>query len=204
MKICFFSHHSISGKDGASLSMINIAEELAERGNEVYIIYSNRAENVSHHAHVTNIYFRNFSMRKSLNDTSIVSLIEYRFKEIYNNIVCFVLKKKLRKLNIDLVHINGIDNNIGATIAILLNIPFVWHIRQFLEEDLNCTLFNKEKTYKLMKKANCVIGISKAVCNKYEKILKRKVELIYNGVEPNVYTLPEHAFQNKPDRKSVV
>ena len=24
MNICFFAHHSISGKDGASLSMINI------------------------------------------------------------------------------------------------------------------------------------------------------------------------------------
>ena len=38
MNICFFAHHSISGKDGASLSMINIAEALAIQENKVYMI----------------------------------------------------------------------------------------------------------------------------------------------------------------------
>ncbi|WP_288174750.1 glycosyltransferase family 4 protein [Sporofaciens musculi] len=198
MNICFFAHHSISGKDGASLSMINIAEALAIQGNKVYIVYPNRPENVSGHQGITNIYLRNFTMRKSLKDHSGISSMKFRVKKIYNYIICFVLKKKLKNLKLDVIHINGIDNNVGALTALQLKIPYVWHIRQFLEEDLNCTIFHKRSTYRLMKKADFVIGISKAVCEKYERILGRKVELIYNGVEPNDYILPHHAFEKKP------
>lgn len=198
MNICFFAHHSISGKDGASLSMINIAEALAVQRNKVYIVYPKHPENVSRHKGVTNIYFRNFSMRRSLKDHSIMSSIKFWVKEIYNSIAVFILKKKLQNLNLDVIHMNGIDNNVGASIALQLNIPYVWHIRQFLEEDLNCSIFHKNKTYKLMKRADYVIGISKAVCEKYEGILGRKVELIYNGVEPKDYILPRHAFEKKP------
>ena len=35
MKICFFSHGSGTNQDGATLSMLNIMEELANRGHQV-------------------------------------------------------------------------------------------------------------------------------------------------------------------------
>ena len=67
MNICFFAHHSISGKDGASLSMINIAESLAEEGNKIYIVYPNHPQNVSKHIGICR-------MRNRIRNLSSVSL----------------------------------------------------------------------------------------------------------------------------------
>lgn len=198
MNICFFAHHSISGKDGASLSMINIAESLAEEGNKIYIVYPNHPQNVSKHIGIKNIYLRNYTMRRSLDDSSISTTIMYKLKEIYNNMASWFISKKLKCFGVELIHINGIDNCIGAQCALRMNIPYVWHIRQFLEEDLNCTPFNKKKMYGYMRRADQIIGISKAVCDKYKRILMKEVKLIYNGVEPEKYKLKEHAFSSKP------
>ena len=198
MNICFFAHHSISGKDGASLSMLSIAENLASEGNNIYIIYPNHPQNVSHHKGIKNLYLRNFSMRRSLDDSSIVSSCIYQIKDIYNNLLALYIAKKMKKYKIDIIHINGIDNCIGAQYALYNRIPYVWHIRQFLEEDLHCTPFNKRKMYRYMARASQIIGISKAVCEKYKRILKRDIQLIYNGVEPEKYILPTHAFGSEP------
>ena len=154
MNICFFAHHSISGKDGASLSMINIAESLAEEGNKIYIVYPNHPQNVSKHIGIKNIYLRNYTMRRSLDDSSISTTIMYKLKEIYNNMASWFISKKLKCFGVELIHINGIDNCIGAQCALRMNIPYVWHIRQFLEEDLNCTPFNKKKMYGYMRRAD--------------------------------------------------
>ncbi len=41
----------------------------------------------------------------------------------------------LKKEHVDLVHINTVYSYFGAYAARKVNIPYVWHIREFLEED---------------------------------------------------------------------
>src|SRR5699024_8408499 len=66
--------------------------------------------------------------------------------------------------------------------------PIVWHIREFLEEDLNRTFRNKKKAISRLNKSDCVIAVSDSVKNKYDKILDNdNLIRIYNGVDQTLY-----------------
>lgn len=93
--------------------------------------------------------------------------------------------------NIDIIHINGLDSSIGAEIAQKLKIPYVWHIRQFMEADLGKKLFREKYVYRLVARASSVIAISKDVQAKFEPLLGRKVDLVYNGVPVEKYKLED-------------
>ena len=63
---------------------------------------------------------------KNLLDTDLADM-ELKLKEIYNNMASWFISKKLKCFGVELIHINGIDNCIGAQCALRMNIPYVWH-----------------------------------------------------------------------------
>lgn len=110
------------------------------------------------------------------------------------------LTKVIEKNKIDLVHINTSWSYIGALAAIKMDIPFVWHIREFLEEDQGQTFFNQKKSYALMRKADKIVTVSNSLFKKYAPILgKDKMTVIYNGIDPLKYMNKNHLIftQNK-------
>ncbi|MDD7305116.1 MAG: glycosyltransferase family 4 protein [Peptoniphilaceae bacterium] len=188
-------HNSISNKDGASLSLKNISEELVNRGHTVYVVYPsrNQIENALSKSTI-NIEVRSYSMRIKSDEVNIKKFL-YLPKVMLNRLAAKKVFNILKDKDIDIIHINGINNEVGALVAKMLKIPYVWHIRAFLEEDLGQTLFNKNYMYDLLKKADRLIGISKSICTKYKKVLEREVDLIYNGVPIQDYIINEdHAF----------
>ena len=100
--------------------------------------------------------------------------------------------KILKNENIDIIHINGLNNGIGAMIAQKLGIPYVWHIRQLMEEDLHQRYIIKKKVWPMVKSANAVIAISKAVKEKFEKEFNREITVVYNGVPVEKYQINNH------------
>src|SRR5699024_1652497 len=99
--------------------------------------------------------------------------------------------KLLKKESPDIIHINGIGSNVGAEVALKLKIPYVWHIRQLLEEDLGVRLHNEKKIHRLLNNADYVIAISKTVKVKFEKLLDRNLILIYNGIPLEKYIIED-------------
>ena len=73
----------------------------------------------------------------------------------------------LKKEHVDLVHINTVYSYFGAYAARKVNIPYVWHIREFLEEDQGNEFYFPKYMYKLMNRADLVIAISRSI---YKKI----------------------------------
>lgn len=69
MKICFFSISSSTNQDGASLSMLNIACELAERGNKIVLVLSSGAnlESIRSKKNIKCFIIPAFNMRVNLN-----------------------------------------------------------------------------------------------------------------------------------------
>ena len=59
----------------------------------------------------------------------------------------------LKKEHVDLVHINTVYSYFGAYAARKVNIPYVWHIREFLEEDQGNEFYFPKYMYKLMNRA---------------------------------------------------
>lgn len=94
--------------------------------------------------------------------------------------------------SIDILHINTSYSYVGACAALRANIPFVWHIREFLEEDQNRKIWNCAEGYKLMRKADTVIAISDSIYQKYTKLLvPEKLCVIYNGIDEKVFYDPD-------------
>ncbi len=91
----------------------------------------------------------------------------------------------------DLIHINTSYSYIGAVVANSIKLPFVWHIREFLEEDQSNTIVCKAKGYKLMSTATSVIAISDSIHEKYRGKLDTELIRIYNGIDASVFHDPD-------------
>ena len=194
MRVCFFSHGSGTNQDGATLSMLNIMEELASRGHFVIGIMAKdvNLEYLKIKKNIKFYFLPSYDMRLDLNRNSFSVKLKYFVKNKINWFIMRDTLKILAKEDIDIIHINGLNNGIGAMIARKLKIPYVWHIRQLMQEDLNQRLYNQKQVWHLVKKASDVIAISKAVRNKFEKEFNRKIKVIYNGVPLINYQLRKH------------
>lgn len=190
MKICFFGYMNVEKKEGASLSLLNVMEEMVRRGNEVYFVTTGDAIVPQMEKRgIKCITLLSYTMRQDEDETGLKGTIKYWLKDIVNR--CAIMRgvKELKPYHFDTIHINGIDNHVGAAIAVKLRVPYFWHIRQFLQEDLGKRLVGEKIILSYLAKANGVIGISNAVKAKFEKKLKRPVRVIYNGIPLKNYDL---------------
>lgn len=193
MKVCFFAHYSITNSDGATLSMYNIIDEMLSREIEVVVVLANtrNLEDRIAEGKIKFIVTPLYGMRMDLNRRSLTTQMKFFVKAVCNSMYKRKIEKVLKSENIDVIHINGLDSGIGAEIAQKLKIPYVWHIRQFMEADLGKKLFREKYVYRLVSKASSVIAISKDVQTKFEPLLGRKMDLVYNGVPVEKYKLED-------------
>ena len=119
-------------------------------------------------------------------------IIKYRFfwliKNIINNIAEFKIKSIVKENNIDIIHINASTAGVGYKTSKELGIPCVWHIREFVEEDLKKEYWNKKKAMECISNASRVIAISQSVKEKFQiQLTDPKLNVIYNGVPISGY-----------------
>lgn len=89
--------------------------------------------------------------------------------------------------NIQLIHSNSIVVNVGAMVSVMKNIPHIWHIREFLEEDFASELYDKEWSCQLFEEAAGFISISKCVQKSYlQKYGIHSIQL-YNCLDAGRY-----------------
>jgi len=83
----------------------------------------------------------------------------------------------------DIVHINAITDGLVGMAACQTNRALVWHIREFMEEDLSLQFRNKREAMRLLNKSKVVIAISKAIKEKYEPLIHCPIKVVYNGID---------------------
>lgn len=129
---------------------------------------------------------------------SIKLALKKMFKIIINFFAIIQLSFIAKKEKIDIIHVNTSYSYVGAVAANLCGIPLVWHLREFLEEDQGYTIWNKDKGYSLIEKANKIIAISNSIYHKYEKIFPSdKLCTIYNGIDKDTFYFPAKQIFNK-------
>lgn len=90
----------------------------------------------------------------------------------------------IKKYKPNIVHINTSWGFAGAIAAFHMNVPVVWHIREFLEEGQLKKIAFREAGYRLMRKSKKLVTISYALAKKYQKIFSdNKLVTIYNGID---------------------
>ena len=88
----------------------------------------------------------------------------------------------IQKEKIELIHINSSINNFAAIAALKAKIPYVWHIRELMEEHYKCEFINQELKISLYKKADKLITISDYVKSVYYKKYGVETIKLYDGL----------------------
>lgn len=206
MKIAFIA--SNSQHNGANLSLIKLASLLQEKKDDVIIIYPNKGviqkECIKEKVPYKVIYGLNwvYKLEVKKKNKYLIKFILMKLINIFSEArIYFYLSKN----KFDIVHINTLSIGRGAKSAIKLNIPLVWHIREFMEEDLNHSIYEKQKAYNLIKKSNAIIAVSDSVKDKYESILDTKIFRIYNGIDiSKFYNQNKILYANKDIKFAMV
>lgn len=190
-----FLHSTGELSSGASWSLIKLVEGLKKRGVNSLVVIPEKGsiEDKLKEKDIKYYVLRQYNANcwyvlEKKGDFSFFFKIKYIFKRGINFWSYLKLKRILKKNKVQIVHINTLTTYIGAIAAVSLKLKLVWHIREFMEEDLGFKFYNKQYSYNLIGKSNCIIAISKDVQQKYKRYLSPKIiKVIYNGVDKNKY-----------------
>ena len=117
-------------------------------------------------------------------NNEIKYLDEIRTELAFNHTPIKNIRKFIKDNNINLVHINDSHSYVGAEAAIGEKIPFVWHLREILEENYELTLWDRKYGNDLINKSKKVITISDKIYKKYENdIDKNKLICINENID---------------------
>lgn len=124
--------------------------------------------------------------------------IKFSVKKIINFFANLKIKKILKLKKIDIVHYNAITVDVGFESIRAAQIPIIWHIREFLEEDHHSMLMEENKARKKINSAERIIVISDSIEEKYSKIFDiDKIKKISNGIDYEPFEELEKSAQKK-------
>lgn len=180
---------------GAFLCMLKLAEILKKEYElNVIVILPNDigdGENELKKIGVKTIVVQSATWTFPIDSSFIIKLYQGLKIYIYNLSAIKEIRRIIRNEKIDIVHINTSWSYVGAKAAIMEKVPFVWHLRELLQEDQNRTILFGKYGYKLIGKADNIFAVSDFVAKKYKNILNREVNVVYDGIDKNIF------FHNK-------
>lgn len=188
---------------GASWSLLRLAIALKRKGITIIIILPERGdieeklkkERLKYY--IAMQYNGNFWCTSNhINTKNVKFRIKYDVKKVLNQYAQYRIEKIFRKEKINIVHINTLTTYIAAKAAVKREISLIWHIREFMDEDLNIHFFHKKESYDLIRKSTRIIAVSKAIKCKYEENLSN-IQVIYNGVSCDRFFANRKILQNE-------
>lgn len=106
----------------------------------------------------------------------------FYWKRLLNGKALLQMLHLIRKEKVDLIHVNSLTAYVAGWAASLSRKPLVWHIREFMEEDLGISFFDPAYSIKKLNRADYLIAISESVKQKWETILTPPITVIYDGI----------------------
>lgn len=116
------------------------------------------------------------------NDHNLWKKTVFLFKLLSNKKAQKKIEHLLKVNRVDLVHCNTTFTYIGAVAAKNCNVPFVWHLRENME-NLGYRIFNYPRSLKLLQKADKVIAVSDYIKGLIPFKKVGQVCTIYDAVE---------------------
>lgn len=192
IRVAFFAH--AANLTGASRSLIDLTNELKKR-NVVPIVFLPKHGIIEDELKKSQTRYYILNYQSWVHSCRKKKTISKRIKHVIKEIINFFLLKKatkiLKKERVDLVHSNSVSFGFGGEVAHRMNLPHIWHIREFMEEDQHITFYDKRKAYCLLQNAVSVIAISDVISKKFSKLLNRRIDTVYNGVPIERYAIPD-------------
>lgn len=195
MRVLFIPSDN-STTSGAFLSMVTLIQLLRDRFSVVPFVVLPRAGEGQKLLEEAGIPYETVSsydwvVPQELHGTWKCNVKSFA-KRLYNLPATRKIARIAKRERSQLIHINTTYAYIGATAAQQAHLPYIWHLREFVEEDQGRTLWNREKGNACIAKADRVIAISSSVYEKYRSIVPAdKLVTILNGIDCDRFYRPE-------------
>lgn len=194
--------NATSTRGGATRSCAYLAKGLQDKGHEVLVVFPGKViqNELYDELGVRYTYIKN-TLWVHRNDFDWVGKAKYYMGLLFNRLIALPrFKELLARESFDLVAVNNSWVYVAGLAAIDLNIPLVWHIREYTEEDFPDYKFgNKDKSLKTIAQADKIIAVSQGVAAKYRNLTDAsKVTCIYNGIsEGSFYRQKRSLFRDE-------
>ena len=198
MKILFVA--SDFARSGASLAMTELAGEVKRLGHDVLLLFP------AHSDAVNDAVLRGLDCRVIRSYEWLAPLgrrerlsekTRWALKHLWNQIAIRQIAALIAKERIDIVHNNSLWGYVGAVAARRAHTPYVWHMRELLEQQRKQFRW-KKYAEKLVGGADALLAISKLVETNYSgRFPPGKIHLVYDGVDVGkMYRKTHKLFQD--------
>lgn len=182
MNILFFTHEKSYG--GASRALLTLIKNLRSEHNIYVVVPFKNALIVDElkklDVEVISCFYSWWQVPVNI---SFIYKIMYKVAYLVNFFSFRYLVRKIKKLDIDIIHSNTSVIDIGVKVASKLGIPHVWHFREFTGKHLKF-IKGETSSYKFINNSESkIVYISNAIKNFYEENINSELgTLIYDGV----------------------
>ena len=210
MNILYIVHDNKKG--GAALSFLEMISHVKEQHN-VFVFVPHKQGFVPQQLEKMGIPYQNahyFWWKIALPSNALSAGIRkgiYKLLNVWNIFEAKRLKKKIRQMEIDIIHSNSSVINFGALLSKETGVLHVWHLREYGEEDFNLKCVVSPKRYKkeMNSYAAGYIAISKSIKDKFSNIVDRnKITHIYNGVSENFRLKKDYVQKENQEVKFLI
>lgn len=171
------------GLGGSNVSLLTLLKQLQSVCEVLVVTSKNDSIRLFTHSGIdtrkVKFKFLMWPPSSSLKDLLLVPLrLVY-----YYTVNCFAfvsLVKICRQYKPDIIHTNVSTISVGYRVAKYLNIPHVWHIREYINKDFGFTPIPSFSSYKKLVSSSNTISISKDLVSHFE--LSSDYRVIYNGI----------------------
>lgn len=191
--ILFCLHYS-GLNNGAVRSLVDVVEQLVEKYDvNAFVIYPDKGGSAIEYLknrgiNVIHIPFYRVDIPENKKERNRKQEIKYYLQRLlapYSYIRGFIFAKRN---HINSIYSNTIVIDYGYVLSQILNVPHIWHIREFGKEDHQITIRGGEyHLYQNMSNSDCLIYISHAIEQKYKSKISKKTDqfVIYNDISPS-------------------
>ena len=196
MKVGYFVETPVEHNlTGGSRSFLDLVEQLVPMGVEPFVVVSEPwalTEELSKRGipYITTKMYRPFV---GVTKKARLYRTKYLIKCIVNHIATRRAVSFFKSNEVQLIHIKSqFCGLVGAQVAHRMNLPYIYHIREYLSSDFGVRFFNEKKASELIGGANVIIAISKSI-EEYEKkkYPNSNVIRVYNGLNFNRAGCPD-------------
>ncbi len=196
MNIMYIFNDEVFG--GAGQSLIDTLIKIKEEVNAIVVIREG-AEEVK--IKFDEMGIRCYQISFSIDYAKIGSIsIENKAADITKSYeAALKLLPIVKEEEIDLIHINSSVSYFAAITALMAGIPYIWHIRELMDEHYGCEFINKDLKKNLYVYADRMIAISDYVREEYLAKYNIQMMKIYNGLNVEKYKVPLNKNRKSPN-----
>ena len=183
-KNVLYINHETCSIGGCTYSLVNMLNAVKDFVNPIVLF---RSRSIAFD-YMTALGFNTIVVPFKLNIVTPNSRIWARiFRKIrdhtINAFALFRLRKIVKNNNVQIIHSNTGVLTIGLLLAKKMNIPHVWHLREFQNLDFNMKPFcGWTKFYKLLYSSDAIISITKSIENHFKVSNKPNSIVLFDAV----------------------